>query len=76
MNDANAEDEDASYNRNSTIFHFYMSLLSLFFVMMTTNWGAVTELSENDHWENMWLELAALWVTVLIYLYTLLRQQP
>lgn len=67
--------EDPLYNRNTTIFHFYMCLLSLFFAMMTTNWGAVSDLPDHDHWENLWLEFAAQWITVAIYLYTLLRQQ-
>jgi len=52
------------------IFHFIMVITTLYLSMVLTNWGSPTSRSEGQG--QMWIRIGAQWVTILLYLWTII----
>jgi FtsH-binding integral membrane protein len=66
------ERETENKNRNLMVvaFHAVMVTSTLYISMVVTNWGAATS-STNDAEGQMWVRIASQWVTIALYLWTL-----
>lgn len=75
------EETDEKYGQNLLFFHCFMLLNSFYLSMLLTNWGSanVTNNVSKTYEKylifsdegSMWVKFSALWITVLIYLWTL-----
>ncbi|CAG9328271.1 SERINC3_1 [Blepharisma stoltei] len=73
-NEKEAYKEDEELDRRMVYFHVLMIIVSMYYSMLLTNWGAANVdggAYDNDN-ASMWVKFVALWTTVLLYVWSLI----
>jgi len=80
--DTEQEDEDDKVEYNYSFFHFIFLLAAMYLGMVLTNWETVSRVTGDGESESsilvdqgmaaVWVKMASSWVTLLLYLWTIL----
>lgn len=67
-------DDEEEVDKSIIWFHAFMMFAAIYMAMMMTNWGsAVTGGgSLNNSWATVWIKFCAQWVTISLYLWSLI----
>lgn len=76
-NDSNEKEafkEDEEMDRRMVYFHLLMILVSMYFSMLLTNWGAanIDGSAYDNNSSSKWVKFVALWLTVIFYIWSLI----
>jgi hypothetical protein len=67
-------DPETDDDRGMIWFHLFMMLISIYLSMMMTNWGSanIGDSNYGNSWLSTWVKFSAQWVTMLLYLWSLI----